>query len=285
MTTRAWWVAVAMALAAAPAWAAPAAAPAASAAGDKSLWSNEKNSCRELPPAASTRLGLIRQMLAAGKPHAAIAYLDAARIEAPQAELLRADGFRQTGREEEADRLYRKLLGSCVAGYAYQGLGLSASSAGRMRDAVTHLKAASEALPVDPAVRNDYGYALMLAGDSKQAVHEFLTAIELAPNQRRAAHNLLLLLTRTGQDSKAAAFAEQYGIPAEELEGIRQMAGRQLPAMAPSNSPAVGMTTGPLVADEPVSDETTNRNETGANDENESEHGGRVAADRPDSVR
>lgn len=286
MTTRAWWVAMALAWAAAPAWAAPAAATTGGGAGDPALWNSEKNSCRELPPAASTRLGLIRQMLVAGKPHAAIAYLDAARIEAPQAELLRADGLRQTGREEEADRLYRKLLGSCVAGYAYQGLGLSASSAGRLREAVAHLKAASEALPVDPSVRNDYGYALMLAGDSKPAMHEFLTAIELAPSQRRAAHNLLLLLLRTGEENKATAFAEQYGIPAGELEEIRQMAGRQLPAMAPSMTPAMGMT-GPLVGDKPVSDEATNRNETGASDENESESelGGHVAADRPDSVR
>jgi Flp pilus assembly protein TadD len=262
-----------------------AATPAADAADGKNLWGNEKNSCKELPPASSTRLGLIRQMLTAGKPHAAIAYLDAARLDVPQAELLRADGLRQTGREEEADRIYRKLLSSCVSGYAYQGLGLSASNAGKWRDAVGHLKAASAALPVDASVRNDYGYALIQTGDHQAALHEFLTAIELAPNQRRAAHNLLLLLSRAGEDDKAAAFAEKVGISAEELAGIRQMAARQLSATPQADSPATGMI-GHVPDSDAAQDETNNRNETGANDETENRlAGGVVAADRHDGAR
>lgn len=261
-----------------------AATTAADATDGKNLWGNEKNSCKELPPASSTRLGLIRQMLTAGKPHAAIAYLDAARLDVPQAELLRADGLRQTGRTDEADRIYRKLLKSCVAGYAYQGLGLSASNAGKWRDAVVHLQAASAALPIDASVRNDYGYALMLAGDPPAALHEFLTAIELAPNQRRAVHNLLLLLSRTGEDDKAAAFAEKVGISPEELAGIRQMAARQLSAAPQADSPATGMI-GP-VPESQATDEISNRNETGANDETENRlAGGVVAADRHDGAR
>jgi Flp pilus assembly protein TadD len=262
-----------------------AATPAADAASGKNLWGNEKNSCKDLPPASSTRLGLIRQMLTAGKPHAAIAYLDAARLDVPQAELLRADGLRQTGREEEADRIYRKLLSSCVGGYAYQGLGLSASNAGKWREAVSHLKAASAALPVDASVRNDYGYALMLTSDHQGALHEFLTAIELAPNQRRAAHNLLLLLSRTGEDDKAAAFAEKVGISAEELAGIRQMAARQLSAAPQADGPVTGMI-GPAPDSNAAADETNNRNETGANDEAENRlAGGVIAADRHDGTR
>src|SRR5688500_14326735 len=70
--------------------------------------------CKAMPPADSTRLGIIQQMLAEGRPHAAIAHLDAARIEAPQSDLLRADGLRQTGRGKEASALYQKLLSSCV---------------------------------------------------------------------------------------------------------------------------------------------------------------------------
>jgi Flp pilus assembly protein TadD len=262
-----------------------AATTAVDSSGDKNLWGSDKNTCKELPPASSTRLGLIRQMLTAGKPHAAIAYLDAAHLDVPQAALLRADGLRQTGREEEADRIYRKLLSSCVGGYAYQGLGLSASNAGKWRDAVAHLKAASAALPVDAAVRNDYGYALMLTGDHQTALHEFLTAIELAPNQRRAAHNLLLLLSRTGEDDKAAAFAEKVGISAEELAGIRQMAARQVSATPQADGLATGMI-GPAPDGGVANGETNNPNETGANDETENKlAGGVVAADRHDSVR
>jgi Flp pilus assembly protein TadD len=260
----------------APAWAAP--ETSSSSSGEKSLWSNEKNACRELPAAVSTRLGLIRQMLSAGKPHAAIAYLDAARLDVPQAQLLRADGLRQTGREAEADRIYRQLVKTCVAGYAYQGLGLSAGNAGKWSEAVSHLKAACAAQPIDAAVRNDYGFALMQAGDSNTALHEFLTAIELAPNQRRPAHNLLLLLSRTGEDDKAAAFAKQVGISADELEGIRKMATQQAPI---TDGPVTGMT-GPQAV---VVPEDHIRNETGASDEKDTSQAGGVVAGHHDGAR
>lgn len=244
---------------------------------DKSLWSNEKNACKELPASASTRLGLIRQMLAAGKPHAAIAYLDASRLDAPQAQLLRADGLRQTGREEEANRLYQQLVRSCVAGHAYQGLGLSAGTAGKWTEAATHLKAASAALPIDAAVRNDYGYALMQNGQHDAALHEFLTAIELAPNQRRPAHNLILLLSRTGQEAKAIAFAEKMGISGQELARIQQVALQQ----GMETDEAVTGMAGPSTAG--PGDATGN--ETGANDEHETSLAGGVVAGRNDGTR
>lgn len=189
------------------------------------FWQTEKEGgCKAIPAADSTKLGLIRQMLTAGKPHAAIAYLDAAKIQAPQADLLRADGLRQTGRQDEAETLYRRLLKTCVAGYAYQGLGLSASKAGKMREAADDLKAASLALPIDAAIRNDYGYALMTLGDTQMALHEFLTAIELAPDNRLAANNLVMLLSRLGDADKAQAMAQRLGMTEATLLRLRQLA-------------------------------------------------------------
>lgn len=214
----------------------------------QALWTQGKNDCKPLAAGDSSKLGIIRQMLQGGKPHAAIAYLDAAAIKAPQADLLRADGLRKTGRRAESDALYRQLTGSCVAGYAYQGLGLNASEQGKLAEAVRHLRAASAALPVDAAIRNDYGYALMSSGEREPALHEFLTAIELAPDHKRAAHNLVLLLTRNGDDAKAAAFAQRYGISADELEALRQLAGQPLakldealPALEPKPAEVVAL--------------------------------------------
>lgn len=193
------------------------------ASGD--FWQAEKEGgCKALQAADSTKLGLIRQMLTTGKPHAAIAYLDAAKIQAPQADLLRADGLRQTGRQDEAETLYRRLLKTCVAGYAYQGLGLSASKAGKTREAADDLKAASLALPIDAAIRNDYGYALMTLGDTQAALHEFLTAIELAPENRLAANNLVMLLSRLGDVDKAQAMAQRFGMTEATLERLRLLA-------------------------------------------------------------
>lgn len=188
---------------------------------------NEIATCDDMSSEDATKLGLIRQMLGEGRPHAAIAHLDAARISNPQADLLRADGLRQTGREIQAEAIYKRLQGSCVNGYAYQGLGLIASKAGDTQEAIRHLRTASEALPTEYTIRNDYGYALMMAGESQLAVHEFLTAIELADGYRQPAHNLILLLYRNGDIGKAQAFASQLGIGAEDLGKLEKMA--QLP--------------------------------------------------------
>ncbi|CAG0979650.1 hypothetical protein MTYP_01684 [Methylophilaceae bacterium] len=195
--------------------------------------------CNDISAEEATRLGLIRQMLGDGKPHAAIAHLDAAHIANPQADLLRADGLRQTGREVQAEAIYRRLLGSCVAGYAYQGLGLIASRSGNLQEAVAHLRAASAALPTEHTIRNDYGYVLMMSGDNKSAVHEFLTAVELAGGYRQAAHNLILLLYRDGENERADAFASQFGIAADELAKLQEMARRPL-ASADTNRNGTG---------------------------------------------
>lgn len=182
--------------------------------------------CRELPAADSTRLTMIRQALAAGRPHAALAYLDEAASDAPEAQLLRADALRQTGRAEAAARLYEGLRGSCLAGFAHQGLGLIARRAGRIDESAGHLRRARLALPTDTAIRNDYGEVLLARGEQGEAVHEFLTAIELGPNDRRAASNLLFVLVRAGDEGKAADFARQAGLSAEEVAAVRRRAAQ-----------------------------------------------------------
>ena len=179
--------------------------------------------CPDISPEETTRLALIQQMLSEGKPHAAIAYLDAAKIKNPQAELLRAHGLRQTGRATQAQVIYEQLVKTCVSGHAYRGLGLIASSAGNLPEALRYLKAASQALPTEYTIRNDLGYVLMQSGQPEPALHEFLTAVELAPDYRQAAHNLILLLYQQGDTARAEAFAKQFGIETEELQHLKKM--------------------------------------------------------------
>ncbi len=179
--------------------------------------------CPDTSPEETTRLALIQQMLNDGKPHAAIAYLDAAKIKNAQAELLRAHGLRQTGRPLQAKVIYEQLVKTCVSGHAYRGLGLLASNAGNMQESLRYLKAASQALPTEYTIRNDLGYVLMQSGQPEPALHEFLTAVELAPDYRQAAHNLILLLYQQGDTARAEAFAKQFGIEAEELQHLKKM--------------------------------------------------------------
>jgi len=187
--------------------------------------------CTELSPEESIRLGLIRQMIIEGKSHAAIAHLDASKIKNEQAELLRADGLRQTGRALQAQAIYEQLKNSCVSGYAYRGLGLIASETGDTQQALRHLKAASDALPTEHTIRNDYGFVLMQSGEHASALHEFLTAVELAPDYRQSAHNLILLLYQQGDSAKAEMFAKQFGVVADEMQQLRTLAQKNNGAM------------------------------------------------------
>lgn len=179
-----------------------------------------KQECDVLPAEIATRLGLIKQMLATGKPHAALAYLDDMEITVPQARLLRAEALGKSGRDVPAKQLYQTLLNSCMAGGAYQGLGQLEFKSGNYRAAVDYLAKASTALSIDAMVRNDYGYALLMAGEEEAAMHEFLTAIELAPANSLAARNLLLLLAKQGNRDQAEKLALQFEISPQELETI-----------------------------------------------------------------
>jgi Flp pilus assembly protein TadD len=194
--------------------------PAASAG----LWDPASSSCRPLSAEESTKLGMIRQMIETNKPHAALAYLEAARVSAPQSELLKADALRQTGRATQATQIYLQLRTGCMAGYAQQGLGLLASEAGQTDESLAALKAASAALPVDAEVRNDYGYVLMAAGDNQAAIHEFMTALELDPSNRRTVNNLILVLLRAGDTSKAKEFASRLGVFPATLAELQEIA-------------------------------------------------------------
>ncbi|MGP1717036.1 MAG: tetratricopeptide repeat protein [Methylophilus sp.] len=179
--------------------------------------------CADLSPEETTRLALIQQMLAEGKPHAALAHLDAVKVKSERAELLRAHALRQTGRAPQAQVIYEQLASSCVSGHAYRGLGLIASQGGNLQEALRYLKAASNTLPTEHTIRNDYGYVLMQAGQNDPALHEFLTAVELAPDYRQAAHNLVLLLYKQGDIAKAEAFSRQFGLVEDEMQQLKKM--------------------------------------------------------------
>lgn len=179
--------------------------------------------CTAISAEESTKLGLIQQILAEGKPHAALAHLDASGIKHEQAVLLRANALRQTGRVGQAQIIYDQLTTSCVSGYAYRGLGLIASTAGQIQESLSYLEAASRALPTEHTIRNDHGYVLMQSGNYQLALHEFLTALELAPDYRQAANNLVLLLYQQGDTVKAEAFAKQFGMVTEEMQQLKKM--------------------------------------------------------------
>ena len=201
-----------------------------------------QSSCtEELAGDTSVRLDMVQQLMEDGRLHAALAHLDELDSDSVQATYLRAEILRQSDRSDDAKLLYQVLTETCFAGQGHHGLGLIAGRQQQLAEAELQLAKAAGLLPVNARIRNDYGYALLMAGEHEGALHEFLTAIELAPGHRQAAHNLLLLLFRTGETAKAANFAQQFGIGTAEIDRLKTQAKQPLPGIALNEASAEQM--------------------------------------------
>lgn len=192
-----------------------------------------------LGPAENTRLAAIEQVLREGKPYAALAQLDAMRNEAPSVQLVRADALRRIDRPKEAAALYQQLLSGCQSAQAHHGLGLLQANQGQLTEGLTHLQAARTAAPTDVRVRNDLGYALLLANRTDEARFELLTVLDLSPREPRASRNLVLLTLREGRPEKARELATSLGLDAATLERLgQQVAQYQSPSQNQSQTPS-----------------------------------------------
>src|SRR5262249_34564552 len=120
---------------------------------------------------------------------------------------------------------------------AERGLGLLAAARGDVGGAVAALARARDARPTDARIRNDLGYALLLAGQSADAEAELLTAVELG-EAKRASRNLVLLLFLREEEAAARALAERSGLSSDLVARIRARADAL--RRDPSHAPAVG---------------------------------------------
>ena len=162
-------------------------------------------------------LSLIERMLDDGKPRSAAAHLEAGDYGLPIAWRLEGDARRAIGDVEGSNRAYEALLGTCLVADGYRGLARNAFRAGRHDQAMTLMRQARESRPIDPRIRNDLGYLLLLAGESQQAAEEFRTALELDPSHQQAAANLVLALRLSGQAAQAERTARRLGVDARLL--------------------------------------------------------------------
>lgn len=167
------------------------------------------------------KMQVIDQTIEQGRLYAAFAQLDSLRDSLPQVRFRKAQIMRRL-RNDEADEMYRGLLGGCLDGYARHGIGLIATATGDVERGVEYLAQARQQLPVDAAVRNDYGYALLLAGDVRQAHFELNTALELHPEDKRAASNLLLLFLSEGQSENGIALINQYAFSKSDVDAVEK---------------------------------------------------------------
>jgi Flp pilus assembly protein TadD len=217
-----------------------------------------------LSPADNTRLAGIEQVLRDGKPYAALAQLDAMRLDVPGVQLARAEALRRIDRSAEASALYGQLLTGCLRGRAHHGLGLLLAQQGRLPDALRHLQSARASDPTDVRVRNDLGYALLLSNRLEEARFEFLTVLDLSPREPRAARNLVLLTLREGRPDKARELSSRLGLDTTAFERLGQQATLQPPWSALGDS--AGVVASPVLTSVPTPAPTSTTPPSSASD-------------------
>ncbi|MEK6806890.1 MAG: hypothetical protein AABY95_09625 [Pseudomonadota bacterium] len=171
-------------------------------------------------------LDLVRGMMAQGQYYAALAHIQEQRnrgYKANDLRLLEAEAQRKLKRYPEAERTYRLLLTTSLAAEAYHGLGLL--YAGRdLGQSLANLRRAVQMRPAAAAMRNDFGYALMLAGRYNEALPELATASELAPEQMQNANNLIMLLVLMNNEAGVKRVAAEAGVRNDRLAELRVQA-------------------------------------------------------------
>lgn len=170
---------------------------------------------------------LIRSMLDQGQYYASLAHVQQRRTsgggDRQVLTYLEAEARRGLGQIAAADALYQNLLRSSLAGEAYHGLGLLHARTDPARS-IGFLREAAKLRPTDADVRNDLGYALLMARRDREALHELATAVELAPESDKARNNLLLLMMVQGNETAVNRITREAMVPVETIAHLRQQA-------------------------------------------------------------
>lgn len=179
--------------------------------------------CQEaIDPALGLKLSMARQQQTEGRYYAALAGLDTLHSDLPTYRLVRADLLRNLGQYQQADSLYQALESTCLQGQALYGQGLDAAWQGHLSQALTLLASATRVLPTDADLRNDYGFMLLMSGQTDAARAQLMTALELEADHRQAARNLWFLLLQQQDEAGAQALARRFGWQAQDLAQMRR---------------------------------------------------------------
>lgn len=189
--------------------------------------SGSQGNCPKLNSSQDLALSMADEMLADGRPHASLAHLEDMSDSLAQVRIRKARILRLIG-SNEAEPLYRGLLGSCMGAEAEHGLGQLAASRGDNVQAAQHLMRAMRLAPTDEKIRNDLGVVYLKQGNLEKARFEFLTAIELK-DDRLAAVNLVTLLLYQDKWQQAADLVSRLGLSAAQFSEAQARAEQLKP--------------------------------------------------------
>ncbi len=161
-------------------------------------------------------LNLAQDMADEGRLHASLANLESLPDSLAEVRLRKARVLRLLG-SNEAEPLYRSLLGTCRAAEGEHGLGQLAAARGDNAKAQEHLLAAVKLAPTDEKIRNDLGVVYLNQLKIDQARFQFLTAMELKQSDSLAAMNLVTLLIYQDNWKQAAQLVTRAGLSPQQV--------------------------------------------------------------------
>lgn len=177
-------------------------------------------------PAKQLHTDLVREMVAQGRNYAALAHIEELQGSGgPREELLllHAQVLARLGRNEQAEREYKQLLSSAFEGEARHGLGLLYAN----RDlglSLQYLREATRRRPTDAGIRNDFGYALLSAGQYQEARLQLATAYELDAALDKYRNNYVLALLLFKEEAALQRVRLRSGMSDQTLQTLRTQA-------------------------------------------------------------
>jgi Flp pilus assembly protein TadD len=168
-------------------------------------------------------LNLAQGMADEGRLHASLANLEGLPDSLGEVRLRKARVLRLLG-SDEAEPLYRSLLGTCRAAQGEHGLGQLAVAKGDNAQAQEHLLKAVKLAPTDEKIRNDLGVVYLNQLKLEQARFQFLTALELKQSDSLAAVNLVTLLIYQDNWKQAAELVTRTGLTPQQVSGAQARA-------------------------------------------------------------
>lgn len=197
------------------------------------------DSGEDLPTPDPTRdrqvhLDLIQRMLDQDQNYAALAHIETLQRKGndTQLRLLEADTRRKLGQYPQAQQLYTALLNTSYSAQAYHGLGLIAARS-NPTVSLDYLQRAVRLMPTNVEMRNDLGYALMLARRYPDALPQLATAVELEPGNGKSRNNLLILMMLMRDEASVQRIVRESRIDAATLADLRKRASSMAAAAAP----------------------------------------------------
>ncbi|EPJ79672.1 TPR domain protein [Pseudomonas sp. CFII64] len=193
-------------------------------------------SCAKPSSDQELALNLAQDMADEGRLHASLANLEGLPDSLGEVRLRKARVLRLLG-SDQAEPLYRSLLGTCRAAQGEHGLGQIAVARGDNGQALEHLLNAVRLAPTDEKIRNDLGVVYLNQLKLVQARFQFLTAMELKQSDSLAALNLVTLLIYQDNWKQAAELVSRTGLTPRQVAEAQARAQHLKGALASNTRP------------------------------------------------